>query len=289
MGMTRQPLVSVLTPSFNQGAFIADTLGSVASQSYGNVEHIVMDGGSTDRTIEILSAADPRVVWRSEPDGGQTSALNKAFAASTGEIVGWLNSDDAYYDVRAIEDVVTFFEEHPAVDVVYGHAARITAGGRVVRILHVPRFKRRHLLWECFLVQPAAFVRRRAIEDAFLNEGFSFAMDWELWLRLSLTRRFARLDRVLAVDRTHRERKILTWLPVLEADTRRLEAMYGVWRPDNWRWRHRYYFVTGRLGGARHIVFPRAPLAFSGRQDSKWALLRTQIASRSSKWPADYK
>lgn len=286
--MTKRPLVSVLTPSFNQGAFIADTISSVEKQTYVHVEHIIMDGCSTDQTLEILRAAGPRVTWASEPDKGQSNALNKAFAASHGEIIGWLNSDDAYYDIRAIEDVVAFFQKHPEVDVVYGHAARNTADGRIVRILHVPRFNHGHLLWECFLVQPAVFIRRQVIEEAFVDEDFHFAMDWELWLRLSKTRRFARLDRVLAVDRTHGDRKILTWLDVLEADTRQLEKMYGVWRPRSWRWLHRYYFVTGRLAGARHILLPVAPLAFSGAQDSKWGLLKKQVASRSSKWPEGY-
>ena len=286
--MTKQPLVSVLTPSFNQGVFIPDTINSVASQTHSNVEHIVMDGGSTDQTIDVLRNAGSRVTWASEPDAGQTDALNKAFKASHGEIIGWLNSDDAYYDVRAIEDVVAFFDGHPSVDVVYGHAARIVSDGRIVRILHVPRFNHRHLLWECFLVQPAVFIRRSAIEDSFLDEDFHFAMDWELWLRLSKTRQFARLDRILAVDRVQEDRKILTWLDVLEADTRKLERMYGVWRPKWWRWLHRYYFVTGRLAGASHILFPVAPLAFSGAQDTRWTLLRRQIASRSSNWPEGF-
>jgi glycosyltransferase involved in cell wall biosynthesis len=286
--MTDQPLVSVLTPSFNQGGFISDTLRSVSCQTYPDVEHIVMDGGSTDETVEILRAAGSRVTWVSEPDAGQSSALNRAFAASKGEIVGWLNSDDAYYDTRTIEDVVAFFEKHPEVDVVYGHAARITPDGRIVYILHVPRFSRRHLLWECFLFQPAVFMRRRAIVGDFVNETFHFAMDWELWLRLSRTRRFARLDRVLAVDRTHGDRKIRTLLDVLEADTKRLETMYGVRRPKPGGWSHRYYFVTGRLAGARHILFPVAPLAFSGVQATRRVLLRTQVASRSSKWPEGY-
>ena len=283
-----RPLVSILTPSYNQAAFIGDTLRSVESQTYSSVEHIVMDGGSSDGTVDILRAAGSRVTWASEPDTGQSNALNKAFAASHGEIIGWLNSDDAYYDVRAIEDVVAFFQERPEVDVVYGHAARVAPDGRVVRILWAPRFNRRHLLWDCFLVQPAVFLRRRAIEDAFVNEDFHYAMDWELWLRLSLTRSFARINRVLAVDRVHGARKILTWLDVLEADTRTLGTMYGVRRPRSWRWQHRFYFVTGRLAGARHVLPPSAPLAFSGDQDSTWKLLKRQVASRSSKWPEGY-
>ncbi|MEI7815303.1 MAG: glycosyltransferase family 2 protein [Coriobacteriia bacterium] len=285
---TARPLVSILTPSFNQAAWLADNLASVSCQTHRDIEHVVMDGGSTDGSVDILRAAGDSIIWRSEPDGGQANAVNKAFAASHGEIIGWLNSDDAYFDTRAVEDVVAFFDKHPDVDVVYGHAARIDTDGKVFRILHVPRFNLRHLLWECFLVQPAVFIRRRAIEDAFVNEDFHFAMDWELWLRLSQTRKFARLDRVLAVDRVQADRKMLTWLDVLEADMNELEKMYGVWRPKSRRWQHRYYFVTGRLAGASHILFPVAPLAFPGGQDTRWALLKKQVASRSSNWPEGY-
>jgi ADP-heptose:LPS heptosyltransferase len=288
-GSAPQPLVSVLTPSFNQGAYIGATLQSVEEQTYKHVEHIVMDGGSDDGTLDVLRAAGPRVAWRSEPDRGQADAVNKAFEASRGEIIGWLNSDDAYYDIRAIEDVVTYFEQHPEVDVVYGHAARALADGRIVRILHVPRFSRAHLLWECFLVQPAAFIRRAAIEAPMLDDEFHFAMDWELWLRLARTRRFARIDRVLAVDRSQPDRKILTQQDVLAADRRRLESMYGV-RPVSWRhWIHRVRGVAGRLAAVRHALFPVAPLAFPGSQAPKWELVRTLIGSRSSKWPEGYR
>jgi glycosyltransferase involved in cell wall biosynthesis len=280
--------VSVLTPSFNQGVYIGATLRSVEAQTYTNLEHIVMDGGSTDGTLDVLRAAGARVTWRSGPDRGQADAVNKAFAASKGEIIGWLNSDDAYYDVRAIEDVVAYFERHPGVDVVYGHAVRALADGQIVRVLPVPRFGLAHLLWECFLVQPAVFVRRSAIAAPMLNDEFHFAMDWELWLRLARKNRFARIDRVLAVDRSQPDRKILTQQDVLAADRRRLEKMYGV-RPVAWRhWIHRLRAVVGRLAAVRYVLFPVAPLAFPGSQVSKWAMVRTLIASRSSKWPEGY-
>jgi glycosyltransferase involved in cell wall biosynthesis len=127
-----RPLVSVLTPSFNQAAWIGDNLASVACQTYPHIEHIVMDGGSTDGTAELLAAAGPAVHWRSEPDSGQAHAINKAFSESRGEIIGWINSDDAYVDCRVIEDVVSYFERHPRVDVVYGHAAQVAADGAII-------------------------------------------------------------------------------------------------------------------------------------------------------------
>lgn len=287
--MTKQPLVSILTPSYNQAAFIGDALGSVAKQTYPSIEHIVMDGGSTDDTVSVLKAAGATVTWTSEKDRGQGHAVNKAFAISNGGIIGWINSDDALFDTRVVEDVVTYFDVHPDIDVVFGHAARVTAEGRIVRILHVAQFSYRHLLWECFLVQPAVFMRRSAVEDTFLNEEFQFAMDWELWLRLAQTHKFGRINRVLAVDRTHGERKIKTWLAVLDADMEVLGGMYGVARPKDGDLVHRYHVVKSRLAGAIDILRPIAPLAFSGPQDSKWTLLRRQVASRSARWPEEYR
>jgi glycosyltransferase involved in cell wall biosynthesis len=283
-----EPLVSILTPSFNQARWLADNLASVACQSYASIEHVVLDGGSTDGSVGVLSKAGPRVMWLSEPDKGQADALNKAFARSRGEIIGWLNSDDAYFDCRVVEDVVRFFARHPEVDVVYGHAARVSADGRVIHIVWVPRFSLGLLKWECFLEQPAVFLRRRVIEERFLDDSFQFAMDWELWLRLGLTCTFKRMGRVLAVDRLQPDRKMKTWLPVLEKDRARLVAMYGVGESGAHPLRYRLLYVASRLGGARFVLGMPTDLAFGGQQDDRWALLKRQVLSRQSRWPAEF-
>ena len=140
----------------------------------------------------------------------QSHALNKAFAGSHGAIIGWLNSDDAYFDRDAVADVVGCFQAHPEVDVVFGHAARADQQGRVSHVLWVPPFSGWLLHWKCFLSQPAVFFRRKALGDRFLDERFQFAMDWELWLRLARSCRFHRLNRVLAIDRDQPGRKINT-------------------------------------------------------------------------------
>jgi glycosyltransferase involved in cell wall biosynthesis len=127
------PLVSILTPSFNQAAFLPDNLRSVECQTYARVEHIVIDGSSTDGSVEILQDAGDSVRWRSEPDEGQADAVNKAFRESQGEMIGWLNSDDAYFDCRVIEDAVAYFLSHPDVDAVYGHCLQITGAAGLSR------------------------------------------------------------------------------------------------------------------------------------------------------------
>ena len=198
----------MLTPSFNQAAWLEDNLRSVACQTYHPIEHVVMDGGSTDASAEILGTAGDSVRWVSESDRGQSHAINKAFAASKGEIIGWLNSDDAYFDCRVVEDVVAYFLAHPDVDVVYGHCPQITADGHVIQVLWVPEFELRLLRKLDFIVQPGAFIRRSAITDPMVDESFHFGMDYELWLRLAESgRTFARLDRLTAIDRHQPDRK----------------------------------------------------------------------------------
>ena len=283
------PLVSVLTPSYNQGRWLADNLHSVAVQTYPHIEHIVMDGGSTDESVAVLEVADPPVVWRSEPDNGQPHALNKAFAASSGEIIGWLNSDDAFYDARVVADVVDYFERHTDVDVVYGHAARITADGRIVYFVWVPPFSYGLMKMLCFLIQPAVFLRRSALEGLFIDESYQFAMDWELWLRIARTHRFARMNRVLAIDRLQPDRKMKTWLPVLEENRVRLGEAYGVHMPWYYNLVERLYYLCTRLGGGRFAFEVPGDLAFTGRQDSRATIFKRQVFSRKAKWPAEFK
>ena len=194
-------LVSILTPSYNQARWLPDNLASVACQTYGPIEHIIMDGGSTDGSLEILEAAGDSIVWASEPDKGQADAVNKAFARSNGDIVGWINSDDAYFDCRAIARVVAFFSAHPEIDVAYGHCAQITGDGTIIQVLWAPPFDLD--LWQATnpQMQPATFVRRSALSEPMLDDSFHFALDYELWLRLATKWTSLRPDRPDPCDR----------------------------------------------------------------------------------------
>lgn len=127
------PLVSVVTPSFNQARFIEDTLASVFKQAYRPIEHIVVDGASDDGTVDILrhwadghQSEGYRLRWISEPDKGHGDALNKGFARVTGDFVGWLNSDDVYFDRKAVQSAVTALQKNSEVDVVFGEVALIS-------------------------------------------------------------------------------------------------------------------------------------------------------------------
>lgn len=282
------PLVSVLTPSFNQVRWLPDNLRSVQLQSYPNIEHVVMDGGSTDGSVGLLESAPGRVVWRSEPDAGQSAALNKAFSASRGEIIGWLNSDDAYFSRTVVERVVAYFEQHPEVDLVYGHSAYVNSNGLVLHLMWVPAFGRWWFRRQDFISQPTVFLRRRAIEGAFVDESFHFTMDYERWLRLlEKGCSFRRIDQVLAVERVHPERKSELIADVRAADTERLRERYGIVAGgiDN-RLMLSLLGIWSRIAGVRLIGAALRPdLAFAARATSYRDLLRRQVATRRSRMP----
>lgn len=279
----------MLTPSFNQAAWLGANLRSVACQTYPSIEHIVMDGGSTDGSVEVLRAAGDAITWQSEPDNGQSHAINKAFAASSGDIIGWINSDDAYFDCRVIEDVVGYFVAHPQVDVVFGHCAQIDENDTIIWMIWVPPFVRRLLRIVNFIGQPVAFIRRSALSQPMLDESYHFTMDYELWLRLDREgRRFHRINRITAVDRHQADRKTETIREVMHSDIERLATTHGRGYPRGKRilsWG--FYTWRRAMGGLLVFRIPHK-LAFTDVHTGKWALFRRQVLSWNRAWPSDW-
>jgi glycosyltransferase involved in cell wall biosynthesis len=271
------PLVSVLTPSFNQGRFLSDCLGSVAAQTYPRIEHIVCDGGSTDESIDVLSNSGSRVSWISEPDHGQSHALNKALNLSKGSILGWLNSDDAYFSPTAVEAAVDVFRRRPAVDVVYGHSALVGPDGLVLHLIWAPPYSYRLLRTHTFIIQPAAFIRRSAVGSELVDETFNYSMDRELWLRLGRRARFARVDCVVAIDRHHAERKVYTRHDLAEVEDRRIVSSYGTAGYAAKRGRRKAIAIAQRLVALKLLPATRARLAFPGYVDSPAKLVIRQV------------
>ena len=287
MTMSQNPLVSILTPSLNQARWLGDNLDSVARQTYQPTEHIIFDGGSTDDSLKVLRRqAGPRVRWRSEPDRGQSDAINKAFGEARGEIIGWLNSDDAYFSRETIAMVVDAFDRSPEADVIYGHAALVDADGLILQVLWTPPLWARVLHIHGFIVQPTAFIRRRALGDHLVNPDFESMMDAELWLRLSDRHRFVRLNRILAIDRHQPHRKTIVRPDLAVSDQIRLETIRnmpaGPWvRPTR-----KVLKVAFRLAGLTRV--PEAvntELAFAGRVDRIASLVIRQVAIPRSRMP----
>lgn len=129
--MSNSPLISIITPSYNQGRYIEETILSVLNQDYPRVEYLVMDGDSTDNTREILAKYGTRLTWSSERDGGQADAINTGFRAATGDIFGWINSDDTYLP-GALSKIVRYFQTHPDIDLVYGEGHLVDADGVIL-------------------------------------------------------------------------------------------------------------------------------------------------------------
>ena len=204
---SERPLVSILTPSYQQGRFIGDCLTSVANQTYRPIEHIVMDAGSTDETLDVLREAPAHVRWTSEPDRGQSHALNKALAASSGEIIGWVNSDDAYADRRAVEWAVESLRDD--VVAVFGHALLVNENNEVLQTLATLPFWPFLVRTVHYVYQPTCFFRRDVLGD-FVREDLSFVMDRDLLLRLAAKGRIHHMRKVIAVDRHQADRKVLS-------------------------------------------------------------------------------
>jgi len=203
------PKISIITPSFNQGQFIEETIQSVLNQDYPNLEYIVIDGGSSDNTVEIIRKySDFITYWISEKDHGQSDAINKGFRISTGEIVAWLNSDD-YYCPGTIKKVIDFFKGNPDVAVVYGDFQifyeKYPSRNRIVR---PGKFNFKKLIKSDFIGQPAAFIRRDALFDVgLLDETLHNSLDYDLFLKLGLKYRFDYIPEILAVFRWHEASK----------------------------------------------------------------------------------
>jgi glycosyltransferase involved in cell wall biosynthesis len=185
--VTHTPLVSVVTPSFNQAQYLEQTIRSVLDQDYAHIEYIVIDGASTDGSLEIIKRYQERLAhWVSEPDKGQTDAINKGFALASGEILAWLNSDDTYLP-NAVSEAISYLDAYPKAGMVYGDANLIDASGEVIgrfpaRQTDYRRLQRGHV----HIPQQASFFRASIWQQVGpLDPSFYFAMDYDLWVRIS--------------------------------------------------------------------------------------------------------
>jgi len=199
------PLVSIVTPSFNQAPFLETTIQSVLGQDYPNLEYILVDGGSGDGSVEIIKKyADRLAWWVSEPDKGQTDAINNGFARARGQVLAWLNSDDTYVP-GAVSAAVAFLQTHPDVGLVYGDANFIDEQGRIIgRFPAAQTDYRRLRRGYVHIPQQAAFFRADLWREVGpLDPSFYFAMDYDLWVRLAARAEIRYVPHVWANFRLH--------------------------------------------------------------------------------------
>lgn len=204
------PVISIVTPSFNQAEFVERTVKSVLDQNYPKLEYIIQDGGSRDGTRELLEKyRNSFFHFESGKDQGQANALNIGFKYATGEIMAYLNSDDLLLP-GALHCVAAFFAKHPDVDVVYGHRVLIDENGREIGRWVLPPHDDEVLLWADYVPQETLFWKRNIWDKVggHIDESFKFAMDWDLILRFrNAGAKFARLPRFLGAFRVHQYQK----------------------------------------------------------------------------------
>lgn len=202
------PLVSIITPSYNQAEYLAYTLQSVFGQDYPAIEYLVVDGGSTDGSVEVIRECSGRLAWWvSEADAGQAEAINKGLARAKGEILAWLNSDDLYLP-GAVGGAVAALEANPRAGMVYGDAITIDAQGGVLNPLRYPDWGLIDLLGFRIICQPAVFMRRSALESAgVLDSSYHFMLDHHLWLRIADEWPVVHVPALWAAARHHPEAK----------------------------------------------------------------------------------
>ena len=203
-----QPLVSIVTPSYNQGRFIEETILSIKNQTYPNIEHIICDGGSTDETLDVIRRHEGtyNLRWVSEPDNGQADAINKGFDMAQGEIVTWINSDDIYVTTDAVAKIVDAFRSYPSADVVTGNGIYIDHQGRW--LYPAPRWQKsracyNYLRRSTTLIQPSTFFRSHLLRHCRCDTKFYYAFDWDLFACMARRGNILPIDEFIAGFRVH--------------------------------------------------------------------------------------
>jgi glycosyltransferase involved in cell wall biosynthesis len=280
------PLVSIITPSLNQGRFLRDTIESVLSQDYPRLEYIVMDGGSTDDTLNILHSYGDRLIWKSAPDVGQADALNSGFRLAKGEILGWLNSDDTYHP-GALKAAVEHLAANPDTAVVYGNAYYIDEKNAVIGTYPTEDFDLDRLAEACVICQPTAFFRRAALDTVGqLDPSLHYCMDYDLWIRLGRRFRIDRIKRFLANSRRYPETKSFAHRDELFTEIYAVaERSFGRVSP-HWRVTRAYYRLVDRSWPvARLVLWPARELLPAGVHHwlrTKFPLLLYRASARGA-------
>jgi len=240
------PKISIVTPSLNQGQFIEETIRSVLLQGYPNLEYIIIDGGSTDETIEIIRKYEKWLaLWVTEPDRGQSHAINKGFNQSEGRIIAWINSDD-FYLKGTFRKAVEFFSKSSDIDMIFGECHAVNEKYEVVKIREVPNEfdVNRLIAKDCFINQPATFFKRTIFKEVGgLDESLEFSMDYDLWIRIGLKCKVKRIDAYLSYFRQHPNAKTTRKSnnPIQYHENMKIRKKYG-----GLKQKYEYY---------RHVVF----------------------------------
>jgi glycosyltransferase involved in cell wall biosynthesis len=259
------PLISVVTPSYNQGKFIEDTIESVLDQGYPNLEYIIIDGGSNDETIDIIRRYEKHLAfWASETDRGASDAIARGFSRSTGAILAYLNSDDLYLPgtLHAIAEAMT----EPDVDVAFGNTYWIDSSGNILgERRQTPFVRMGYLYGGSDLQQPATFWKRNLyVECGGMDQSYLFAFDTDLFTRFAVRgARFKHVNKFLASFRIHPESKSSNHLDICEQELRRLRQEHLP-----------FPFQSIRASCVRNVARVQRTLWYAVQGDLLWLLGR---------------
>ncbi|CAN5194542.1 N/A [soil metagenome] len=229
------PKISIITPSYNQGKYLEETILSILNQNYPNLEYIIIDGGSTDESVEIIKKYEERIhYWVSEPDEGQTHAINKGFKKATGDLVAWMNSDDIYFENAFKHVAQAFNQAHGNFDVYFGDKANIDEEGAVIREYLYPPFSGLGIKYttNMNISNQSTFWKKELFDKfGYLDEDIQFAMDYEYFLRLYMKgASFYKIPELLGALRMYSENKSSDekWLEIKFQNIRDIKVNYGI-------------------------------------------------------------
>jgi glycosyltransferase involved in cell wall biosynthesis len=306
--MASNPIVSIVTPSYNQAQFLEETLRSVELQRYRPIHQIVIDGGSTDSSVDLLKRWEQldhgpgyTFEWISGRDRGHADALNKGFDRARGDVVGWLNSDDVYFDRDVVSTSVKTLQEHPEVDVVHGECALISESSGLQMIWCFPKFDYDRVLRGYFIPQPSVFFRRCVTDKHRLDSSLKVAIDHIYWLQIGREHKFRKIHRIQAGDRDHRARISQVSKVALAQMSQDVCAAYGgkkdpgtLPRLQDSMWRiilrfrgmlHLIPFLAQKKAAVNNLAFPMwvdSPLQTLKRQTIMRINKRTDLGPRPS-------
>lgn len=250
--MSSLPLVTIVTPTFNMRHFLRETMESVLTQDYPHIDYIVIDGGSSDGTVDLLRGYSGRLRYVSEPDKGQAEAINKGFGMARGEIFAFLNADDTYLP-GAISAGVAALMAHPEVGAVYGEAWYAGEDGAIMQRYPTTPYDFELLGSLCYICQPASFIRSKVFaEVGMLDPALHLTLDYELWLRIAKRYPLRMIDQYLATSRMYADNKTMSRRQETFHEVIRITKTHRGYVPINWIYGYAGHILDGKDGFFEH-------------------------------------